>query len=120
MCTHAELSAEERHVGASTVRIEHDLLGEHEVPDAALYGVHTARVLANFDITGDMLARYPLLIEAIAAVKQAAANANQRCDRLDPSIAAAIIDACERLRVGEHHDQFGSTRSKAGPAPRRT
>jgi aspartate ammonia-lyase len=106
MYTHAELSAEERQVGASTVRIEHDLLGEHEVPDDALYGVHTARALANFDITGDTLARYPLLIEAIAAVKQTAATANQRCGRLDPNIAAAIIDACERLRAGEHHDQF--------------
>ena len=30
----------------------------------------------------------------------------RRCGRLDPTIAAAIIDACQRLRAGEHHDQF--------------
>lgn len=88
------------------VRLEHDLLGDHAIPARALYGVHTARALANFDITGDTLARYPLLIEALAAVKQAAAAANRRCGRLDPTIAAAIIGACEQVRRGEHHDQF--------------
>ncbi len=88
------------------VRVEHDLLGDHAVPAAALYGVHTARAGANFQITGDTLARYPLLIEALAAVKQAAAAANRRCGRLDPTVAAAIIDACEQVRRGEHHDQF--------------
>ena len=106
MRTHADLSAATRQSGASTVRIEHDLLGEHAVPAAALYGIHTARALANFDITGDTLARYPLLIQALAAVKQAAAAANQRCGRLDPTIAAAIIEACQLVRAGEHHDQF--------------
>jgi aspartate ammonia-lyase len=88
------------------VRREHDLLGELAVPDAALYGIHTARARQNFTITGDSLERYPVLIEALATVKQAAAAANRRCGRLDPVIAAAIIYACEQLRRGEHHDQF--------------
>jgi aspartate ammonia-lyase len=76
------------------------------VPDSALYGIHTARARENFAITGDTLQRYPLLIESLAAVKQAAAAANRRCGRLEPPIAAAITGACEQLRRGEHHDQF--------------
>jgi aspartate ammonia-lyase len=106
MRTHADFSAPTRQSGASPVRTEHDLLGEHAVPAAALYGIHTARALANFDITGDTLGRYPLLIQALAAVKQAAAAANARCGSLDPTIAGAIIDACRLVRAGEHHDQF--------------
>lgn len=61
MRPHADFSAATRQPGVSPVRIEHDLLGEHAVPAAAPYGIHTARALVNFDITGDTLARYPLL-----------------------------------------------------------
>jgi aspartate ammonia-lyase len=106
MPTCTDPCADARAEMAPGVRLEHDLLGELAVPDAALYGIHTARARQNFTITGDSLERYPLLIEALATVKQAAAAANRRCGRLDPMIAAAIIDACEQLRRGEHHDQF--------------
>src|SRR5688572_28222643 len=88
------------------VRLEHDLLGEYAVPSCARYGVHTARARANFRITGDTLARYPQLIEALASGKKAAAVANERCGRLDAATAAAIIGACEQLRRGELHDEF--------------
>ena len=33
-------------------RIEHDLLGDREVPADAYYGVHTLRAVENFPITG--------------------------------------------------------------------
>ena len=36
----------------SKMRIEHDLLGDREVPDEAYYGVHTLRAMENFPITG--------------------------------------------------------------------
>jgi aspartate ammonia-lyase len=32
-------------------RIEHDLLGEREVPAHAYYGVHTLRALENFPVS---------------------------------------------------------------------
>ena len=38
-------------MNAVTTRLEHDLLGDREVPSAAYYGVHTLRALENFDIT---------------------------------------------------------------------
>ena len=41
----------------SRTRDEHDLLGDREVPDEALYGVQTLRALENFPITGIAAAR---------------------------------------------------------------
>ena len=35
-----------------SVRVEHDLLGDREVPADVYYGVHTARALQNFPISG--------------------------------------------------------------------
>ncbi len=39
-----------------TSRIEHDLLGDREIPGTAYYGVHTLRALENFAITGISIA----------------------------------------------------------------
>ena len=33
-------------------RIEHDFLGELEIPQNAYYGIQTARAMHNFQITG--------------------------------------------------------------------
>ena len=53
-------------------RVEHDLLGDREVPADAYYGVHTLRALENFPITGVAISIYPELVRALACVKQAA------------------------------------------------
>ena len=45
-----------------STRIEHDLLGYLEVPADAYYGVHTARAVDNFPISGIKLAIYPAFI----------------------------------------------------------
>ncbi|BBX05755.1 aspartate ammonia-lyase [Mycolicibacterium aichiense] len=89
-----------------SVRVEHDLLGDHEVPDAAYYGVHTARAVANFPITGTQISRYPELIVALACVKMAAALANKRLGLLSAERADAIVSACVELKSGLLHDQF--------------
>ena len=39
-------------------RLEHDLLGDREVPTDAYYGVHTLRALENFDILGGWRTHY--------------------------------------------------------------
>jgi aspartate ammonia-lyase len=39
-------------------RLEHDLLGDLEVPAEAYYGVQTARALENFHISGVELRLY--------------------------------------------------------------
>ncbi|MEP6509610.1 MAG: lyase family protein, partial [Gemmatimonadales bacterium] len=87
-------------------RREHDLLGDRDVPQSALYGVQTLRAMENFAISGVELSDFETLIVAIAAVKQAAAEANRDLGLLKPDIAAAIISACEELRSGKHHEHF--------------
>ncbi|HEX2137466.1 MAG TPA: aspartate ammonia-lyase [Microvirga sp.] len=87
-------------------RIEYDLLGDREVPDAAYYGIHTLRAVENFPITGTTLAACPDLIRALAAIKQAAALANRELGLLDAARADAIVAACEEIRTGALHDEF--------------
>jgi aspartate ammonia-lyase len=87
-------------------REEHDLLGYLAVPAGAYYGVHTARALKNFSITGTPISVYPDLIIALACVKQAAAMANRELGSLGPAKAGAIVAACEEIRSGRFHDQF--------------
>ncbi|MGH9423825.1 MAG: aspartate ammonia-lyase [Thermoanaerobaculia bacterium] len=87
-------------------RREHDLLGERDVPRDALYGVQTLRAMENFAISGVELREFETLIEAIASVKQAAAEANRELGLLEPVVAQAIIDASEEIRAGQHHEHF--------------
>src|SRR5687767_4103060 len=89
-----------------SVRIEHDLIGDREIPAAAYYGVHTLRARENFPITGTAISIYPDLIVALACVKQAAALANRDLGLLDAARADAIVGACEEIRRGALLDEF--------------
>src|SRR5208337_3583258 len=91
---------------SSRYRVEHDLLGDRNVPIAAYYGVHTLRATENFPITGAPISIYPDLISGLACVKQAAARANQGLRLLDKKRADAIVKACQEIRGGELLDQF--------------
>ena len=87
-------------------RIEHDLLGDREVPAHVYYGIHTLRALENFPITGSPISVYPELIKALAYIKQAAAQANHELGLLDATRFDAIASACAELLEGKLHDQF--------------
>lgn len=87
-------------------RLEHDLLGEREVPEKSYYGVHTLRALENFPISGIPISAYPNMVRALACVKQACAMANHELDLLDTERSEAIVKACEEIRGGNLHDQF--------------
>lgn len=90
----------------SEFRVEHDLLGDREVPSSVYYGVHTLRALENFPITGIPISVYPGLIRALASIKQAAALANHELGLLDAARRDAIVAACEEIRNGALHGQF--------------
>jgi aspartate ammonia-lyase len=90
----------------SRTRREHDLLGERDVPEDALYGIQTLRALENFPITGVPLREFPALIEALAAVKIAAAKANEELGLLPSEVADVIVRAAQEIRAGRHHEQF--------------
>lgn len=87
-------------------RIEKDSIGEMEIPADADYGIHTARAVDNFPITGIKLSHFPELIESLAMVKKAAALANRDFGKLKPEIASAIVSACDLLIAGDGHKDF--------------
>ncbi|KPL14755.1 MAG: aspartate ammonia-lyase [Bacteroides sp. SM23_62] len=87
-------------------RLEYDLLGEREVPFEYYYGIQTLRALENFNISGIVLAHYPLLIEALAMVKMAAAKTNNELGLLSKPVAEAIMQACQEIINGKLHTQF--------------
>jgi aspartate ammonia-lyase len=93
-------------MAGDSIRIEHDLLGEREVPADAYYGIHTLRAVENFHVTGTRISIYPELIRALACIKQAAALANRELGLLDAGKAGAIVKACEDIRAGQLHEQF--------------
>ena len=87
-------------------RTERDSLGEMEIPDFVLWGIHTARALENFPISRRAISNYPDLIRALALVKQAAARANRDLGVLSAEKADIIDKVCARIADGEWHDQF--------------
>ena len=88
------------------MRQERDFLGIKAIPPPAYWGVHTARAVENFPITGQTVAQMPELIRAFAFVKKAAAHANREMGVLTEKQAQAISSACDDLVAGQLHDQF--------------
>lgn len=86
------------------MRLEHDFLGEMQLPDDVYYGVQTMRAMENFKITGQKLDSD--FIVALAVVKKAAAKANMSTGRLDKVIGDALVQACDEIIAGKFHDQF--------------
>jgi aspartate ammonia-lyase len=94
------------HAMSQTTRVEHDLLGNKDVPANAYYGVQTARALENFQISGVLINHYPEFVDAWAIVKLAAARANTDVGAMKPETLAAIEKATQAVREGKYHDQF--------------
>ena len=87
-------------------RTEHDLLGDRDIPQEYYFGVQTLRAMENFNISGISLNFFPVLIEAFASVKMAAAEANFELGNLDEQIKDAIVKACEEILNKRFHNHF--------------
>src|SRR5699024_8029848 len=87
-------------------RTEHDLIGEREVPAEAYWGIHSLRAMENFPISDIRISSSPYLVDAIAAVKQAAEMANCELGLLDERRCGSIHQACDEIRSGSVHYQF--------------
>jgi aspartate ammonia-lyase len=87
-------------------RLEHDLLGEREVPDEHYYGIQTLRAVENYAITGIPISHYPRLIHSLAYIKKAAALTNQELGFLPANLARAITQACDDILAGELLSEF--------------
>ena len=90
----------------SSTRPEHDLLGDYQVPINAYWGVHTARAVDNFPISGVPIGHYRSLIRALAIVKQATAQANFELGELSAEINDAISKACKEVADGKFDAEF--------------
>jgi fumarate hydratase class II len=88
----------------SKVRIETDSLGEVAVPADKLWGAQTQRSIEHFSIGTDLMPRQ--MITAYAVLKKACANANHAGKRLEGAIHKLIVQACDELLAGRHHDMF--------------
>ncbi len=85
-------------------RIEHDSLGEVEVPAEALWAAQTQRSLENFAIGNETM---PLeVVRALALIKRASAQANAACGVLDEDAARLIAEAADEIVAGDHADAF--------------
>jgi aspartate ammonia-lyase len=87
-------------------RQERDFLGQVSIPAKAYWGVHTARAVQNFPITGQAVSAMPELIRALAFVKKAAATVNADCGVITAKQKDAIIKACDDLIAGKLHEEF--------------
>src|SRR6516162_10128130 len=85
-------------------RKESDSLGVVEVPADKLWGAQTQRSLEHFSIGRDLIPRE--MITAYAILKKGAANANFAGKRLDQKRHDLIVQVCDEILAGQHHDMF--------------
>ncbi len=85
-------------------RIEHDTMGEIEVPNEALWGAQTQRSLQNFKIGQERLPR--AMIRAMGLVKKAAAITNAELEQLPQDLSQYIVGAAEEVIDGKWDSQF--------------
>ena len=87
-------------------RIEHDFLGDLEIPDDVYYGVQSLRGKENFHIPEHSMKEDEFFIKAFAQVKKAAARTNKELGTIPANVADALIYACDQLLEGKYRDQF--------------
>jgi fumarate hydratase class II len=86
------------------VRKETDSLGVVEVPADKLWGAQTQRSLEHFSIGKDLMPRE--MITAYAVLKKACAIVNHKAGRLNEPAHALIVQVCDEILAGQHHDMF--------------
>ncbi len=88
----------------SDLRQETDSLGEVEVPAGKLWGAQTQRSLEHFSIGRDLIPGEMIISYAI--LKKAAAIANHAGKRLAGEPYRLIVQVCNEILAGQHHDMF--------------
>lgn len=87
----------------SDKRIEHDSMGEVEVPAERYWGAQTERSRRNFRIGRKMPVQ---VIQAMAVLKNAAATANEELGVLDSERAGIIRNVTEEIMSGSLSEEF--------------
>lgn len=85
-------------------RMEHDSMGEIQVPADRYWGAQTQRSLENFKIG---IEKIPMeIICAFAVLKKAAAMANNRLGKLDDRRLGLITQVCDEILEGKLDGHF--------------
>lgn len=80
-------------------RTESDLIGSKQIPEDALWGIHTARAVENFPLSNQKV--HQEMIKAYGEVKLAAAQINKQLGSWDnEEKSAAIEQACSEMANG--------------------
>ncbi|MEA5669210.1 class II fumarate hydratase [Stenotrophomonas sp. MH1] len=85
-------------------RVEHDSMGELQVPDEALWGAQTQRAVQNFPVSGQRMPRE--FIRALGLIKGAAAEVNTGLGLLPKGVGKAIQAAAQDVAAGAHDAHF--------------
>ena len=93
-----------------TVRIEHDLLGDREIPAEVYWGIHTLRAIENFKISTQKISDVPQFVRSMVLVKQATEQAHGALGAIRPEIKAANEKYCDEV-LDKHSclEQFPSS-----------
>jgi len=89
---------------AQQFRVEHDSMGEVQVPADAKWRAQTQRAVENFPVSGVQVE--PALIHALAAIKGAAAAVNAELGVVPQELADAIRAAAAEVVQGEWDAEF--------------
>ncbi len=85
-------------------RVEHDSMGELQVPAEALWGAQTQRAVQNFPVSGQRMPR--AFIRALGLIKGAAAEVNTGLGLLPKGVGKAIEVAAREVAEGAHDAHF--------------
>ncbi len=85
-------------------RLEHDSMGEIQVPADRYWGAQTQRSFRNFEIGMEKISME--VIRAFAVLKKSAALANQRLGKLDERRLAIISQVCDEILSGKLDGHF--------------
>jgi fumarate hydratase class II len=88
----------------SSFRVEKDAVGDVYVPSDALWGSSTQRAIDNFRISQNRF--QPAIIQALAIIKQFAAEVNCELGLMDKKLSTAIAEAASAIAKGLHQNQF--------------
>jgi fumarate hydratase, class II len=90
--------------GETSMRLEHDTMGEIQVPSDRYWGAQTQRSLTYFAIGQDVMPRE--MICALGLIKQASARVNQALGLLPIELAQAIEAAAQEVVEGRWDEHF--------------
>ncbi|MFY0688051.1 MAG: class II fumarate hydratase [Cyclobacteriaceae bacterium] len=87
-------------------RLEHDTMGEVQVPADKYWGAQTQRSRNNFKIGGANMQMPMEIVRAFAILKKSAAQTNNELGVLSAEKAQLIGKVCDEILAGDLDDQF--------------